>query len=306
MPPRRTNSPLPQPPVLTGDQIRRRIERLRKCISDLEAFDPQQVQKRYNISEVVTLEASIQDALGAAFGHGTPRFNLYKGAADLDQGPHIARIAPAFGRGPTPDYDAEEAHEARKYLAEGKRRSISLLEQAIRTLEDDLADLEPSAPVVTSSNATVSNPLNRKVFVVHGHDEGVREAVARFLQQAGFDPIILNEQANRGRTVIEKVEDHGDVGFVVVLLTPDDDGCAKGEAPQPRARQNVLLELGYFVGRLGRDHVCTLQRGELEIPSDWRGVVDERFDSAGGWKQKLARELEAAGYEIDWNKVMRS
>ena len=67
--------------------------------------------------------------------------------------------------------------------------------------------------------------------------------------------------------------------------------------------------MGYFVGRLGRDRVCTLQRGELEIPSDWRGEVDEVFevfDSAGGWKQKLARELVAAGHEIDWNEVMRS
>jgi predicted nucleotide-binding protein len=91
-----------------------------------------------------------------------------------------------------------------------------------------------------------------------------------------------------------------------VLLTPDDEGCVKGGTPQARARQNVLLELGYFIGKLTRKRVCTLKLGELEIPSDWRGVVDEPFDMGGGWKQTLARELDAAGYEIDWNKVMKT
>ena len=144
-----------------------------------------------------------------------------------------------------------------------------------------------------------------KIFVVHGHDEA-REAVARFIQALGFQPIILHEKANEGRTVIEKVEAHGDVGFAVVLLTPDDEGCEKGGRPRPRARQNVVLELGYFIGRLVRKRVCALKRGELEIPSDFGGVVYEAFDTSGGWKQKLGREPEAVGYEIDWNTVMRS
>ena len=109
---------------------------------------------------------------------------------------------------------------------------------------------------------------------MHGREEEPREAVARFLERLGFQPIILHEQANQGRTVIEKVEDNSDVGFAVIILTPDDMGNLKGEEPQPRARQNVLLELGYFIGKLTRKRVCTLKVGELEIPSDWRGVVD--------------------------------
>lgn len=148
--------------------------------------------------------------------------------------------------------------------------------------------------------------FSRKVFIVHGHDDGARETVARFLERIGLEAIILHEQANQGRTVIEKVIANSDVGFAVVLLTPDDEGCAKGGTPEPRARQNVLLELGYFIGRLGREKVCALKRGLLEIPSDFAGVVWEPMDSAGGWKQALARELEAAGHSIDWNKVMRS
>lgn len=148
--------------------------------------------------------------------------------------------------------------------------------------------------------------FSRKVFIVHGHDDGAREIVARFLERIGLEAIILHEQANMGRTVIEKVIANSDVGFAVVLLTPDDEGCNKGGIPEPRARQNVLLELGYFLGRLGREKVCALKRGELEIPSDFAGVVWEKMDSGGGWKQALARELEAAGHSIDWNKVMRA
>jgi predicted nucleotide-binding protein len=145
---------------------------------------------------------------------------------------------------------------------------------------------------------------HRKVFIVHGREEGPREAVARFLERLGFQPIILHEQANQGMTVIEKVEANSDVGFAVIILTPDDVGGLKGEPLQPRARQNVLLELGYFIGKLTRRRVCTLKVGEMEIPSDWCGVVDEPYDAGGGWKQTLARELKAAEYEIDWNKVM--
>lgn len=149
-------------------------------------------------------------------------------------------------------------------------------------------------------------PQTNKVFIVHGHDGEARETVARFLGKIGFDPIILHEQANKGRTVIEKVEANSDVGFAVVLLTPDDEGCEKGGTSEPRARQNVLLELGYFIGRLGRDKVCALKRGQVEIPSDFAGVIWENMDAGNGWKQALGRKLEAAGHAVDWNTVMRA
>lgn len=171
-------------------------------------------------------------------------------------------------------------------------------------MEEDLADFEGLQRL---SPAVELEPpsLSRRVYIVHGHDEGARETAARFLMQLGFDPIILNEQAIRGGTVMEKIEANGDVGFAVVLLTPGDLGCAKDGTPEPRARQNVLLELGYFLGRLGRAKVCALKRGTVEIPSDFAGVAWESMDG-NGWKQALSRELQAAGYEIDWNKVMRA
>jgi len=152
--------------------------------------------------------------------------------------------------------------------------------------------------------ARLARPKSNKIFIVHGHDGEARETVARFLERVGFAPIILHEQANKGRTIIEKVEGNSDVGFAVVLLTADDEGCVKGGAPGPRVRQNVLLELGYFIGLLGRANVCALKRGEVEIPSDFAGVLWEPMDASNGWKQALARELKAAGYTIDWNQVM--
>lgn len=157
-----------------------------------------------------------------------------------------------------------------------------------------------------NTETILKSPFSRKIFIVHGHDDGARETVARFLERIGLEAVILHEQANQGRTIIEKVVANSDVGFAIVLLTPDDEGCVKGGTLEPRARQNVLLELGYFIGRLGRDKVCALKRGALEIPSDFAGVVWQTMDSNGGWKQALARELEAAGHSIDWNKVMRA
>jgi predicted nucleotide-binding protein len=157
-------------------------------------------------------------------------------------------------------------------------------------------DEEPEKPTAAT----------KRVFIVHGHADGPREAVARFLEQLGLEPVILHEHANQGRTIIEKFEAHADVGFAIVLLTADDVGGPQQGKQRSRARQNVILELGYFIGRLGRGQVCALKVGDLELPSDILGVAWTPLDPGGAWKQGLAKELEAAGYHLDWNKVMRA
>jgi predicted nucleotide-binding protein len=294
-------SPPPPPPVLSPEQIRRRIEGLQRCIAELQAFDPQRVEKRRNVTEVVAIETSIMDALGAAFGHGTSRFNLYKDAARLDQGP--LSVGPLYiGAGPRPNYAAQEAQSARHYLAEGKERSVQLLQGAIRTLESEIAEQEQLAqPALRPVPARSSS----KVFVVHGHDEAAREAMARFLEKIELEAIILHEQPDQGLTIIEKFEAYASqVGFAVVLLTPDDlGGPASAPAQAARARQNVIFELGYFVGKLGRGRACLLRKGEVEIPSDLYGVIYTDMDAAEGWKLKLVKELKAAGLNFDANKV---
>jgi len=134
---------------------------------------------------------------------------------------------------------------------------------------------------------------------VHGHDDAMREAVARYVAAIGLDPIILAEQTNGGRTVIEKFEKNADVGYAIILLSPDDQHQGIG-----RARQNVILEWGYFIGRLGRAHVCALKKGNVELPSDILGMVWQEFDAGGAWKQRLAQELVEAGYSIDLARAL--
>ena len=161
--------------------------------------------------------------------------------------------------------------------------------------------------IVSSSAPATSVKRQPRVFLVHGHDELIREQVTRFLEKFDtLEPIILSERANRGHTLIEKLTANKDVEFAVVLLTPDDVGKAapcSGEA-KPRARQNVVLELGFFLGHLGRDRVCVLFDESVEKPSDYDGVLYVKVDPGGSWRWELARELKAAALPVDMNKAI--
>ena len=184
-----------------------------------------------------------------------------------------------------------------KYFDEGMLACTTLLETAIEELE--LFGSQPQAILASPEGS-------RRVFVVHGHDDGLKETVARLLSDLDLEPIILHEQANKGRTIIEKFEDHADVSFAVVLLTPDDMAYQAGEDPgaaRPRARQNVILELGFFFAQLGRERVAALYTGEndFEKPSDVDGVLYIPVDEHGHWKFGLVKELKAAGIEVDAN-----
>lgn len=144
-----------------------------------------------------------------------------------------------------------------------------------------------------------------KVFIVHGRDNEAKLDVARLLELLELEAVILHEQASKGRTIIEKIEDCSNVAFAVVILSPDDVGSLATEATKlnPRARQNVILELGYMVAKLGRSKVCALVKSGVEIPSDFDGVVYVSMDSAGAWKFELGKELREAGFSIDMNKI---
>jgi predicted nucleotide-binding protein len=146
----------------------------------------------------------------------------------------------------------------------------------------------------------------RTIFIVHGHDEAAKLAVARFLEKLDLNALILHEQPEGGRTIIEKIEDYSDVGFAIILLTPDDIGYAKNnpDKTETRARQNVIFELGYFIGKLGRGNVCALYKEGVELPSDFQGVLYVPMDPAEGWHMKLAREMKHAGIEVDVNKII--
>lgn len=171
------------------------------------------------------------------------------------------------------------------------------LKQATAVLSIYFEDFEDEA------EATEENKLVdfSSVFIVHGHDGELKESIARIIEKQGIKPIILSEQANQGRTVIEKFEDHTDVGGAICLFTTDDIGKAKtANEDSFRARQNVVFEAGYFMGKLGRDHVAILADKGVEIPSDLAGVV---YTDTTSWQVDLLRELKAMGYTVDFNRL---
>jgi predicted nucleotide-binding protein len=159
---------------------------------------------------------------------------------------------------------------------------------------------------LSQRNEQQATSISNDIFIVHGREEGTKEKVSRLLERLGFKPIILHEQPNLSRTIIEKLEAHSSVAYAVILLTPDDMGGLNSSEPElsPRARQNVVFELGYFIGKLGREKVCALYLEDIELPSDLHGVLYVKLDEAGAWKLKLARELNAAGLDIDLNKLV--
>ncbi len=161
---------------------------------------------------------------------------------------------------------------------------------------------KPTAEVSTAHSTN-------KVFIVHGRDEEMKIAVARTLDKLKLNPVILHEQPNKGRTIIEKFTDYSDVGFAIVLLSPDDVGRAKEDSDDKlstRARQNVILELGYFLGKLGRESVLALYKpvDSFEMATDYAGVVYVPYDDLGRWQFDLVRELKACNYEVDANSLV--
>jgi predicted nucleotide-binding protein len=269
--------------------LRQGIERLNRRIAEVEAFDPKSVQEE-SAPEVRALETAIGETLGRVFGHGTPAYDRYMAAATLE--PRML----VYGAG------AEPLHKVHAWLIDGRARSLALLKQAVKGLQEDLADASPtpSFPIAAPVKAH-----STEVFIVHGRVEAAKEQVARVIERAGLKAVILHEQPHGGKTIIEKFEKHGGAaGFAVVIATPDDVGGLVGEAQKPRARQNVIGEMFWFAGKLGRDRVCVLVKGDVDMPSDIAGVGYTPMDDHGGWKSKLLSELEEAGYEnIDWRKA---
>jgi predicted nucleotide-binding protein len=185
----------------------------------------------------------------------------------------------------------------------------SVLQSMIEEIEEYWDDGK-AAPTAQASSPQPAKELItglRTVFLIHGHDDGSKETVARFLSKLGLEPVILHEQPNQGRTIIEKFERHSQVGFAIALLTPDDVGGLTGAGAdqlRPRARQNVIFEFGYFMGKLGRHSVCALTKGNVELPSDYSGVLYIPLDVSGAWRMTLVRELKAAGYDVDANLAL--
>lgn len=190
---------------------------------------------------------------------------------------------------------------------EALRAELSALQQQIADLAAQAADLGRQAEAASKEEF---EELKKRmtgdragIFLVHGHDDALKFEVARFLERATDEEVtILAEAPNRGRTVIEKLEQYSHVKFAVVLMTPDDRVLDSGKE-QARARQNVILELGLFLALLGRNNVCVLYKQGTEIPSDYSGIIFVEADNRGGWKWDLLKELRAADITVHRERV---
>lgn len=157
----------------------------------------------------------------------------------------------------------------------------------------------PNPPIIPPPPASDSKFNLSQIFIVHGQDEITKLDVASFITSLGLEPIILHMQASSGMTIIEKIEHYSNVGFGIVLYTPCDVGARAGVlSGKYRARQNVVFEHGYLIGKLGRPRVTALVKGEIETPNDISGVVYVPLDDAGNWQTQLKIELRAAGYKV--------
>jgi predicted nucleotide-binding protein len=187
----------------------------------------------------------------------------------------------------------------------------------------------PPKGQTSAKSRVAAQPLSKNIFIVHGRDHEPMKELKAMLYEFGLDPIVLHEQPSGSRTIVEQLEKHSDVGYAFVILTPDDVGCLSDEfnmnvaiflevckdsqkanqateqfkeiirTLQTRARQNVVLEFGYFIGLLTRDRVCCLLKGNVEKPSDMDGIVYLSFrNSVEEIRLKIMKELNKAGYEI--------
>ena len=185
----------------------------------------------------------------------------------------------------------------------GKQELLNLL----NVIKEDVSLEMTMNPKPSSKNAGRS--INSNIFIVHGQNDEMKLSVARTIEKLGLNPIILHEQPNKGRTIIEKFTENSDVLYAIVILSADDIAYLKSDSPDKamfRARQNVIFELGYFIGKLGREKVLALHQviENFEIPSDYSGVIFVPYDFKGSWKFELAKELKAIGVDIDANKIL--
>ncbi len=285
----RKSSPPPSR-VLNQNDLGGAIRKLDNRIADLKEFDVDSICERWD-PRVEALETKVSSTLAEIFGEDTPEYHRHS-VDSFDSLPTII--------GGNNNYFPQAIKDNIREGIEGAVIKLTSLRALLVERLEDAAAVAPAEP------ARAARAPGTRVFIVHGRDEAAKEAAARFIARLDLEPVILHEQPNAGRTIIEKLEGHLDVDFAVVLLSPDDVGGFAGDPPplRNRARQNVVLELGLFIGALGRGRVCALHKGDLELPSDFDGVVYVPMDDAGGWRLLLAREMKQAGMNVDLNRAI--
>jgi|APEBP8051073302_1049394.scaffolds.fasta_scaffold00326_8 predicted nucleotide-binding protein len=294
MPGSRKPTPKTSRVFTSAAELRRHIEKLSRRLSEIEDLG-----KEANIDSksVDTLREHIINNLRDLYGQDSPEFERYEHM-------HIWGLPLQIQLGF--ESPAEEAFRKQRGYRLGLEETAAKLNGIIVQLNEKIEDLDGAFDGLSQNTSRLQSKIkSNKVFIVHGHDSELKTAVARVVEQLGLEAIILHEVPNASETVIEKLEKNAaEVGFAVILLTPDDLGkSVKEEELKGRARQNVILELGFFWGLLKRSNVCCIAKRGVDLPSDLHGVVYVGGDDSS-WKYTLANNLKHAGYnDIDLNRI---
>ena len=254
-----------------------RLQRQLDAISDLRALDVSSAQ-------FIQWERDTKVAISYAFGGDSWQAREFDGI-------RYTPVVVTFGLQDTQNREA---------FVEGLNAATGTLRSMINEIQEYWPD-DTQVKDTAEHSETLQPVYPHRVFVIHGRDHGARDMVASFLRKMALQAVILEEQPSRGLTVIEKFEEHVQGDLAIAVLTPDDVGGLSFDYLQPRARQNVIFEFGYCIGKFGRDRVIVLVKGELDIPSDYSGVLYIPLDSAGGWQMKPIGEMKSAGFMIDAN-----
>ncbi len=283
------------------------IQQLQEKIEKTRKLDTEQIQ--FDEPVVDALQKEIRDTIRDIFGADSPEYYDHS-QHKIWHGGHI--------------YLEARSKRQEKFIA-GIPHTISMLEGLIQRLEDRrkiLKDEAPKpAPQTESKVAKVvaTNPqskrkasvveatelprriMTKRVCVIHGQNDALKNAVVDYLEKLALDPVVLHKQQNNDRNIVEKIESLPEVDFAVVLLTADDfaqPGKPAARGGRMQAKRNVLFELGYYVGRLGKSRVCSLYSGHSKPPLDHDGINCLTVSENQVWRRLLGLELSAAGFDI--------
>lgn len=261
------------------------LQKLEKLVKEGETFNWDNFSRKGSYgypesytSEYISWKTRVETLLESRFGKSSPVFQNFINGANI-------RV---LGNG------TDQFNRAHSYF-------MGALKSAI-----DLIDFDAS--VTREKEIEKSIKKTNKIFVVHGHDEKLKHEVEIFLQEIGLEPIILHRQPDKGQTIIEKIESNSDVGYAIILLTPDDIGYSSIEESKEesereknfRARQNVIFEFGYFIGKLGRSRVCCLYKENVELPTDVSGIIyKEVKTTVDEIAFSIIKDLKAIGYSVN-------
>lgn len=254
------------------------IELLGRQIDRVESF---RRSARFS-SDFVKWKRDTEIAIGQVFGQDSGHLMDFRGV----------KYSSSFSYRSHDEYETKSNDQFQQGLSDACAILASMRDEIQDYWRDDMRAV-PSAGIARGGACPVK-PVTREVFIVHGHDHGLKDTVARFLEKLELKPIILHEQPNRGRTIIEKFQDHASVPFAVALFTGDDLGGIASDVKalddlKPRARQNVVFEFGYFVGSIPQGHCVALVERGVELPSDWAGVLYIQVDETGAGKSSWSR-----------------